>query len=426
MAQFARVLTIVGLPISQAALDVLCSVFQSSKDPSRINYRPFLVELSREQSTGKYNEEEKEAYGSNGFAPLSHADSRQQFTKVEDLLQDLQIFLRERRNILSISEPFEDFDKLRHARITVGQFRRCLHIFGYPFTSSDISLLVERYNTDNDNTKSQQWENDRAVIYVCYRKFLSDLIAGFVPTFEALATVTLESTKKEPLRYHKSRKLTLATDEIEFTEQLVEELAYVCNTRRISVKSQFVPYDADRHGRITERQFCSVLTAMFPMHLSPTAMKLLSTYFSDSETEVNYVSFCHAIQSNESTYEEVVKNSFVSEYPEEKVTKWQSRAEPKSFFISTTPVSQTEINQLLASLRRTISTHRLNLDEIFVNFDPLRRGTVNASRFRRCIHASGIRLTEPELKVLEAYYSEKDDFVNFKRLLSDLSEIPKL
>lgn len=58
--------------------------------------------------------------------------------------------------------------------------------------------------------------------------------------------------------------------------------------------------------------------------------------------------------------------------------------------------------------------HRIRLGEFLQDHDPLRKGTIDATKFRTTLYAQKIQLTKEEYQKLEDYYRDPSDPIKIR------------
>jgi hypothetical protein len=62
------------------------------------------------------------------------------------------------------------------------------------------------------------------------------------------------------------------------------------------------------------------------------------------------------------------------------------------------------VDDLLQKIRDAVKRHRIRLGEFFQDHDPLRKGTIEATKFRTTLYAQKIQLTKEEYQLLEDHF----------------------
>ena len=82
---------------------------------------------------------------------------------------------------------------------------------------------------------------------------------------------------------------------------------------------------------------------------------------------------------------------------------------------------------VLDTIRKAVFRGRIRLHEFFADFDPLRSGLISEAKFRTALDASGLRLNDPEMANLTAYYAEDPSIeqkrIRYKDLLADVDVV---
>lgn len=73
-----------------------------------------------------------------------------------------------------------------------------------------------------------------------------------------------------------------------------------------------------------------------------------------------------------------------------------------------------EMNNLLSKVKDAVMRGRIRLGEFLQDHDPLRKGTIEATKFRTTLYAQKIQLTTEEFQKLEDYYRDPTDPIKIR------------
>lgn len=73
-----------------------------------------------------------------------------------------------------------------------------------------------------------------------------------------------------------------------------------------------------------------------------------------------------------------------------------------------------EMNALLCKVKDAVMRSRIRLGEFLQDHDPLRKGTIDATKFRTTLYAQKIQLTTEEYQKLEDYYRDPQDPIKIR------------
>jgi len=73
-----------------------------------------------------------------------------------------------------------------------------------------------------------------------------------------------------------------------------------------------------------------------------------------------------------------------------------------------------EVNNLLRKVKDAVMRSRIRLGEFLQDHDPLRKGTIDATKFRTTLYAQKIQLTTEEYQKLEDHYRDPTDAIKIR------------
>jgi len=131
--------------------------------------------------------------------------------------------------------------------------------------------------------------------------------------------------------------------------------------------------------------------------------QVLTTHgFPLSESEVACVALVYGFQNNEVKYVEFLKDCNVLKYTiNAPTTGIKSTYTPH--FINFNGAN--EFNILMEKIKNIIKRDRIRLLEFFQDFDLLRKGTLQPSKFRSVLHTQKVQLTAHEYDILESTFA---------------------
>jgi Ca2+-binding EF-hand superfamily protein len=306
------------------------------------------------------------------------------------------------KNGIRTTEFFRDHDKLRSGVITENQFicglslccGRTAHL-----SREDIQAVVNHHRNPDGRVR--------------YKDFC-DLMENAYnePDLERKPTTTVY----RPLRGHLSRRLNvLASEEDERrVQEILARLKVEVSRRRLLLYPYFRDFDRGKgYTRgVTKPQFERLL-GFLSLSLTPDELKLVVRKFEDPMGgDVNYPAFIQAID------EEYTGQTKQTE-PEEPSAAVGSSAIP-----SPEPV---DLPLLLSRLRDYVRVNRIRGSEFFQDSDPLRSGSIAASRFRQGLSSLGQpSLTDGQFSGLCSHYADPKHKGNvlWKKFISDIEQVP--
>ena len=464
-AQFARVLATVGFSgLTHDLVDNLSRHYALPNDPTKVSWKAFVndltaivqaqqdaaqAELQRTQAgpmlefeqTQARNplikrEEEKNSFGATRthFQTLHDIHAESPLT-ADKILHKIQTMCLQKR--LIISDIFADFDSLRKNVITLQQFRRCLDVAGFHLSDAEANILVMRYLNQRDPN------------YVEYKAFTRDIERPFVPSNPETAPLA----RQEPfqpyrLEEHETPQPRFTPDEQDRIDFLLKELGYQTHTRRILIKPGFQHHDHNRSGCVTARQFATVVTSTFPFRFQPDDLDLLAAKYRRGGQGVHYGAFLKDIEQaelNASDYAKTLHPSHAASHlaqssnvaPMVPIPRLGQQLVAGMKIIPSKAAfeeqeanahRQTDLNEVLNDIRAYLQKQRSSIEDIFSDFDPLRKGRVTPTQFFRCINnQGGLKISPAHVRLLtESYqHAEYPEEVDWRRFVHDLSTVPR-
>jgi len=194
--------------------------------------------------------------------------------------------------------------------------------------------------------------------------------------------------------------------------------AYQTHTRRILIKPSFQSYDRQHKTTVTSRQFQSTLSSLYPtMNLSKHDLELVSLMYAIPGVGVNYLKFCQDIHARETLLQ----------------TQSVQQREPNPAFapLATKPLparsnDDCSVNEILNEIRILVANKRINVDDIFKDFDRHNKGHISRDQFNRCLTIRHILLRpQQQQKLVQAFaVPTEPSHVDYLRFISELHPKP--
>lgn len=73
-----------------------------------------------------------------------------------------------------------------------------------------------------------------------------------------------------------------------------------------------------------------------------------------------------------------------------------------------------EVLALMKKVKDGVMRHRIRLGEFLQDHDPLRKGTIEATKFRTTLYAQKLQLTKEEYQLLEDHYRDPNDPIKIR------------
>ncbi|CAL8102508.1 unnamed protein product [Calicophoron daubneyi] len=340
------------------------------------------------------------------------------------------------RRGIRVMEFFVDYDKLRHDEITENQFACALLLAigkEAQLTRAEVQMLV-------NNNRS---EKDRNLVH--YREFCRQVDSPF-------HILDLEKDPlKQPIVFPPgalSRGLpSMEESEEQRVSELIEQIRAKVEKERILTYPTFRDFDLGTGNSriITASQFARVLHIL-GIDVSSEDCRRLCRKFSDPTTgEVNYPTFCQAVDSWFTASVPIPMNDLYAGNPpteEDAIrpaigeTKCGKGVVRKDWSSTTVPTIRSAgdnlpVDVLLDRIRHLVLTSRIQLKPWFYDFDGLRSGYMTRTRFERCLTMAGLTrldlhdLTPAQVQTItDAYASSEDpNMVNWRKFVEDVDSV---
>ncbi|KAL8564995.1 hypothetical protein ACOMHN_003371 [Nucella lapillus] len=312
------------------------------------------------------------------------------------------------KNGIRSLEFFKDHDKLRSGIITENQFICGLVLAAgkeAQLSRAEIQKIVEFYRVPDGRVR--------------YREFCDMLENTFtIPDLEKKPTEEVA----RPLKGTLFRGLKPLDSEVAEgrLQQVLDELREKCRRRRLLMYPYFKDYDRSKaYSRVvTPLQFGRILHFL-GMNVSSEDMKLLLAKFEDPASgDVNYPAFVQAVDQE-----------FVGHTMDDISMADDSRA--NEVVENKLPEVEVSFDDLMARIRHIVLTSRLRVLQYFMDFDPLRSGSISKTRFRRCLATLGLSklaqhdLNDKQFNLLCTAYQDpkKEDQVLYINFVNDVESV---
>lgn len=300
--------------------------------------------------------------------------------------------------------------------IPVKRFRSCLDVTGFLLNEAEYGILFQTYILPKDPNS------------INYKAFVTAVINAFIPLGIERAP-TADATYFQPYNFSSEGTLayTLTQGDHQRIDELMSQIGYTTHTRRILYKPDFQHFDSTRTGCVSRRQFESIVGTLFqPIRFTARDLELLSIKYQKADIGVNYVAFCVDVGVAEREAAEVQRSRDASVI-----------VAPPPPIAGDAPLNRTaariqqqpNAQQLLSNIRYTLQQQRANVDNIFEDFDKLRKGRVTRAQFYRCLNIQGLKLSPADMKLLYDMFPYPDpetddiDYMAFARACSNSKRI---
>lgn len=165
---------------------------------------------------------------------------------------------------------------------------------------------------------------------------------------------------------------------------------------RLHARSFFQDQDRHNHFKVSPKQFgqtCKLLKC----ELSDEELRALVNIYGNKQGDIQYLPF--------------INDTFVLKY-----TINEPYSGAKSTYINRNIdfSGSKQVEELLQKVKDTVMRNRTRLGEFMQDHDPLRKGTIDATKFRTTLYAQKIQLTTEEYQKLEDYYRDPKDPIKIR------------
>ncbi len=222
---------------------------------------------------------------------------------------------------------------------------------------------------------------------------------------------------------------SLSGSDISHLSSLLDSMRLKVQTNRIHVPSFFHDWDRARTGAISKPQFARCLVNI-GFKLSHESVELLSRVYSlaSDNSKASYRAYIADLESEG-------KFSFSSQPSEESADRDNSLNSSTSLNRSgefgrslggshrNLTGSELTYQNLIQKLQTIVKRQRKHINDLFDDFDPLRKRRVSAQQFRRCLDVAGFGLSEEEFQLLRESFADREDenMVKFDDLIREVT-----
>ncbi|KNE61875.1 hypothetical protein AMAG_07147 [Allomyces macrogynus ATCC 38327] len=381
-SQFSRLLSLVGIQVTQRELYVLLDKFQ---DPHHVNYLNFVESVDptfQQQAANKTtcNKPHQPA----PETPVRPIDA------VLAHIQD-QIYWKG----LRVSEFLRDFDRAKTGTVARPDFIRAFDHMGIVLHPHEAEALADRYR-DTEKRERCAWRHFEADM---------DRAHGYFRDLEKHPTVAVHAPAVATPAAHPVTE-ALDPDAQHLIATTVAVLRAHLSRRSTSIKDLFHSFDHLRTGQVTRAQFRQVLSWV-EFDVPDTTFAALCTPW----TDVRLGRFCY--------------RPFVAEVeahdpeppaagPLEPVTPGGGRTSPTTKSSSSprpspspTPAGPIDMDQIQFRIKCKVKTERLRVHDALRDFDPLQCGRITRSEFIRALDQFQFRLSPAEMNALAEHFAAR-------------------
>jgi Ca2+-binding EF-hand superfamily protein len=390
--QFLRILTQCQLTCPPDVLNLLLKTYCDKGNADEVNYFDFCNDVDSPEmlfGVGRGYNHSFEYYPKTR-PRVTGADIKKDVPNdCEDVLAKLRQVCKEQR--IRINEFFRDFDKLRSGHITQAQFRIGLNMAKIVLSGNEFHQLCDRFCGKDVNQVLWKDFSD-SVDQVFTKKHLEkdiDIQLNDVRTQSFYGQA--EPNKKD----------------MQNCSEVVEAMKVTVQKERLDAKSFFQDQDRHNHFKVSPKQFKQILT-LLKVDISDAQLASITKVLGNKEGKIEYLRFLD--QCN------VLKYTINEAYTGAKSTYKQ---------VDRDFTGLSELDKLMNRIKEHVKRYRIRLGEFFQDHDPLRKGTLDATKFRTTLYAQKLQLTTQEYTILEDAFRDpqnahKVNYFDFNEILEEI------
>lgn len=456
--QFVRVLTLCKLPlVTDAETRVVLKRYASASGDRFVNYVTFCFDIEHWRDASEARAASRG--GSRASEILSPSRARPTRTTASDsALEDedaaataafelhtrsVPMLLRYvkqivKRDRIRLEEYYRDFDKLRHGKVTAAQFAAGLSASGFVLSRDEMNLLSDEY-------ASRDVVDSAGQSFVAWKRFVDDVESVF--TVKGLERApahdvgSLGAMRTEQFGGVKHERALSSTDE-RLVTQAVVAIKRAIDRERLSIKPAFEDFDRAKQGFISATKFERVLSMFRLLPADATHTRAIVLKFREqiangtasatlsSVCDVNYRAFLQALDIVGATPEDaraalVLPGSVA--YRQELLNSGPNGATDASAkrLVRDQRAGFTDVQALVAEIRRQLSARRIRIKEFVTEGDKLRSGEITVAKFHTALNRSGCVLDASDVKTLSAHFlsTKHVDKIDWRAFLDALDRV---
>lgn len=217
-------------------------------------------------------------------------------------------------------------------------------------------------------------------------------------------------------------------------ENILEQARYESHSRGIVLAQYIRQYDHSRRGLVTPNQFMREFLNYF-RSISTEDVALLAKAYTNNDGQVMYMAACRDItpevyHSHREAHSVAVNNFEVSLLPssQKHLEHGKRASSPNARLeraLATYRASSNEADKVLEQVIRFVYERRINITNIFTDFDKLHRHRITRPQFVRGVAALGLNISLGALEVLSGKYLDEADpsgnNIVYRRFLEDVN-----
>ncbi|GMF65955.1 unnamed protein product [Phytophthora lilii] len=441
--QFFRVMAMFKLTLNgESEKRALLQRYSSSHGERFVNYVTFCYDL---ENWGNDNQRSGSRPSSRGgvvseiIAPSKlRADTFEEIA-AETHARSVPMLIRYikqtiKRDRIRLEEYYRDFDKLRHGKITAAQFCAGLNAAGFLLSREEMSILGDEYACKEVDSLGKHW--------MAWKTFVDDVESVF--TVKGLEQKPHHDLKSLETREGQFGGVVVDKDltpaEEDEVKRIMLTMKRAIDRQRMEIKPAFEDFDRSKQGFISATKFERVLSmfALLPAQASESRLLLIkfreqaaigTSATLSSICDVNYRAFLQALQilggytnnaSSEGLRNLTLPGSVM--FRQELYQNGIMNNDANRRKARGNHAGAADLSQLLADLRRQLSSKRIRLKEFIVEGDKLRSGEITVAKFHTALNRSGCVLDAADIHTLSMHFrsARNPDKIDWRTFLEAL------
>jgi Ca2+-binding EF-hand superfamily protein len=160
---------------------------------------------------------------------------------------------------------------------------------------------------------------------------------------------------------------------------------------RLDAKSFFQDHDRHNHFKVSPKQFKQILT-LLKCPIDDSQVRAITRVYGNKQGDVEYLRFladAECLNLGRALEGKGTKTTYVP--------------------VDTDFSGAKDMGILLGKIKEFVFRHRIRLGEFFQDHDPLRKGVIDATKFRTTLYAQKLQLTHEEYAKLEDFFRDPEN-----------------
>jgi len=380
--QFLRTLGYLGVSASEDVLNVLLKAYMDKGNVDEVNYYDFCDDIDSCDNLFNVGRGWNHSFD---YYPktqprITGIDIKKDLPNdVDDIIAKLRQHCKEQRT--RISEFFRDFDKLRSGYITEAQFRIGLNMCKIVLSGAEFRLLADHFQAPKAGAHIKWKEFSDCVDEVFTIKNLErsvDILTGDARTQSFYG-------KTDPTQ-----------NDFDLVRGVQDRFKALVQRERLDAKSFFQDQDRHNYFKVSPKQFKQTIT-LLGVAMTDEEVRAVVNVYGNKLGDIEYLPF--------------LKDTFVLRYV---INEPYTGANSTYININIDFTGAKGVEMLLKKIKDSVMRNRIRLGEFLQDHDPLRKGTIEATKFRTTLYAQKIQLTKEEYQNLEDYYRDPKDPIKIR------------